>query len=150
MRTPLLCGQQIGARECVLPKDDTSPERRRLLDVLGRAGALATERKASEFSGKDVQHDLTRLLKGNVEHYRAVLEREGAAGCIAALLSFTELMADLSHHGKFTLVLHEYVPMHIDRGCIGLGPLESCAVLRLPCLDARHGLELDWRRQQSS
>jgi hypothetical protein len=106
---------QIGARECVLPKDDSSPERRRLVDVLARAGALATERKASEFSGKGVQQDLSRLLKGNVEHYRAVLEREGAAGCIAALLSFTELMSDVAHHGKFTLVLHDTVPPREQR-----------------------------------
>eukprot|EP00976_Prorocentrum_cordatum_P026676 542399-Prorocentrum_minimum.AAC.1 len=109
---------QIVPRECALPKEAVTPESRRFRDVLDRCGvltpprdvldrcgALAQETKASEFNPKDLSDHLKRLVKGgNVEHYREVLEREGAAGAVAALINFAELLSDQANHNKYSLV----------------------------------------------
>eukprot|EP00854_Cymbomonas_tetramitiformis_P014890 gene14890-17603_t len=99
---------QIGAKECVVPKEAAStPEGRKLRDVLARCGALATDWKPSDFSPKDLETDLGRLLKSNIEHYRVVIEQEGTKAVLAALLKFTELLVDQSNYGKFALVKHD-------------------------------------------
>jgi len=54
---------QLGTKECILPREATeTPEGRRLRDLVGRCGALATERKSSEFDVRDLEDDLARLL----------------------------------------------------------------------------------------
>lgn len=96
---------QIGAKECALPREAPTPENRRLRDVLSRCGALASEIKPSEFTTVDLNDDLKRLVKGgNVEHYRAVLERDGAAAAVKALLTFSEILSDRANHNKYVLV----------------------------------------------
>ncbi len=60
----------------------------RLKEVIGRCGALASERQKSLFSAKDLETDLARLLKGgNIEQHRDVLERPLAASALAGIKS---------------------------------------------------------------
>ena len=57
---------QLGTKECVLPREATeTPEGRRLRDLISRCGALATERKPSDFDARDLEDDLARLLAKN-------------------------------------------------------------------------------------
>jgi DNA mismatch repair protein MSH2 len=122
---------QLGTKECVLPREATeTPEGRRLRDLVGRCGALATERKPSDFDARDLEDDLARLLAkhtagaadlsaaggagagagagaAGVEQHRAILEKEGAAAALAAVLRFSELLSDPANHGRCTLAMHD-------------------------------------------
>lgn len=121
---------QLGAKECVVPAEASpSPEGRRLRDVVARCGALATERKPSEFDARDLEDDLARLLAkhdnadtsftaadvgaaaaagaAGVERHRALLEKDGAAATLAAALRFSELLADPANHGRCRLCMHD-------------------------------------------
>ncbi|KAK9813003.1 hypothetical protein WJX72_007194 [[Myrmecia] bisecta] len=103
---------QLGAKECVMPKEPETGSQAadvgRLRDVMSRCGALASERPRSMFGVKNLEQDLGRLLAGgNVEQHRDVLERPLAAQALAAVMSFMELMADSSSHGKFRLALYD-------------------------------------------
>eukprot|EP00891_Asterochloris_glomerata_P003123 jgi/Astpho2/3123/fgenesh1_pm.00051_%23_46_t len=103
---------QLGAKECVLVKEkDTATggtDAARLRDVMSRCGALASERPKATFSDRNVEQDLARLLKGgSVEQHREVLEREVAKQALAAVLAFSEVLADTDNHGKFALSLYD-------------------------------------------
>ena len=102
----VLC--QIGAKECVVPKEGLeTPEGKRLRDVVARCGALATERPSKEFDVQDLDSDLARLVRGNVETHRAVLDQPQAAACLAAVLRFSELLADSANHGRCSLSMYD-------------------------------------------
>ena len=102
----VLC--QIGVKECVVPKEGTeTPEGRRLRDVVSRCGALATERQARDFDAQDLENDLGRLVRGNVEAHRAVIDQSHAAACLAAVLRFSEMLADSANHGRCTLSMYD-------------------------------------------
>lgn len=129
---------QLGAREAVLPKDllltqhaaaeDTpaptaaggiSPaDRARLTDVLSRCNVMPSERPRPAFSAKSLPQDLGRLLRGgpeSVESHRPVLEKPLACSALAGVLSFAEVLADDSAHGRFSLeVLSTGKFMRID------------------------------------
>jgi DNA mismatch repair protein MSH2 len=122
---------QLGAKEVVLPLETTpTPDGRRLREVVGRCGALATERKPGDFNARDLEDDLARLLAKNdvdvstnaaiseigaaesagaagVERHRALLEKEGARATLAAVLRFSELFSDPTNHGRCRLVMHD-------------------------------------------
>mmetsp|Transcript_2038 Transcript_2038/g.4816 ORF Transcript_2038/g.4816 Transcript_2038/m.4816 type:complete len:932 (-) Transcript_2038:357-3152(-) len=106
---------QLGAKECVLPKDgDASAETmdgKRIREVLQRCSAMCTERGRDAFSVRNLEQDLRQLVKGhNVERYRDALERPLASAAVAALLSFSEILADSDSHGKYILMVY-------DAGC---------------------------------
>ncbi|KAI8470492.1 MAG: DNA mismatch repair protein [Monoraphidium minutum] len=122
---------QLGAREVVIqkgpePSDAATPgkpaggaaggagaagaaaDRRRLGDVLGRVGAMGSERARGLFAAKHLEQDLGKLLKSEtVEQHRDVLERPQACAALSALLAFTELTADAAGLGKYSLALHD-------------------------------------------
>jgi DNA mismatch repair protein MSH2 len=102
----VLC--QIGAKECVMPKEGADgPDGRRLKDVVARCGALATERAGREFDVNDLESDLGRLVSGNVEAHRAVIDKPQAASCLAAVLRFSEMLADSTNHGRCALSMYD-------------------------------------------
>lgn len=85
----VLC--QIGAKECVVPREGTdTPEGKRFKDVAARCGALITERAGRDFDVTDLESDLGRLITGNVEAHRAIIDQPQAAACLAAVLRFSE------------------------------------------------------------
>lgn len=88
---------QLGARECIVPREATqSAAGRRLRDVLSRCGVLANEQKDSEFSAKDVDSDLQKIVSGNIEVHRPLLDKALAVSAIAALVRVAELAAEAS------------------------------------------------------
>eukprot|EP01018_Ginkgo_biloba_P026125 Gb_33909 [translate_table: standard] len=119
----------LGCRECLLPLDSGKcPDSKRLHDVLERCNVLLTERKKSDFKSRDVDQDLCHLVKGSIESLRdLVASSERASGALGALLSYTELLADDSNYGKFTIqhyALDSY--MRLDAAALrALNVLES-------------------------
>ncbi|XP_002982304.2 DNA mismatch repair protein MSH2 [Selaginella moellendorffii] len=96
----------LGCRECVLPAENAkSVDGRRLRDVLARCNVRLTEKKKAEFKSRDIEQDLSRLIKStSVEELRElVVKYEVASAALAALLAYTDIFADDSNHGKYRL-----------------------------------------------
>ncbi|BBN08051.1 DNA mismatch repair protein MSH2 [Marchantia polymorpha subsp. ruderalis] len=95
----------LGCRECIMPQDSgKSSDARKLRDMMERCNVLLTERKKSEFRVRDLEQDLSRLVKGPVEQHRdLVAGQEGAASALAALLAYTDLLSDDRAYGKYVL-----------------------------------------------
>jgi DNA mismatch repair protein MSH2 len=91
-----------------VPREGTdTPEGKRLKDVAARCGALVTERAGRDFDVTDLESDLGRLIAGNVEAHRAIIDQPQAAACLAAVLRFSELLADSTNHGRCTLSMYD-------------------------------------------
>lgn len=115
---------QIGAREVVIPKDllpqsdgqiasaaggISLADRTRLIDVLNRCGVLYTERPRVEFSAKSLVQDLKRLIKNgpeSVEAYRCLIDDQLASAALSAIITFADLLADESNHGRVSLEVY--------------------------------------------
>ncbi|KAF1867075.1 hypothetical protein Lal_00049503 [Lupinus albus] len=95
----------LGCKECILPSECGKPvENRMLHDAMTKCGVMLTERKKSEFKTRDLVQDLGRLVKGSIEPVRDLVAGfEFAPGALGALLLYTELLADESNYGNYTL-----------------------------------------------
>ncbi|CAI9113632.1 OLC1v1014269C1 [Oldenlandia corymbosa var. corymbosa] len=95
----------LGCKECILPLESArAVECRSLQDALSRCGVMVTERKKSEFKGRDLVEDLGRLVKGSSEVVRDLVSGfEFAPGALGSILSYAELLADESNYGKFSV-----------------------------------------------
>ncbi|CAK9147803.1 unnamed protein product [Ilex paraguariensis] len=95
----------LGCKECLLPMESIkSSECRPLYDAASRCGVMLTERKKTDFKGRDIQQDLGRLVKGSIEPVRDLVSGfEIAPGALGSLLSYAELLADESNYGNYTI-----------------------------------------------
>ncbi|THG18593.1 hypothetical protein TEA_019147 [Camellia sinensis var. sinensis] len=95
----------LGCKECLLPVDSAkSSECKPLHDALSRCGMMVTERKKTEFKGRDLVQDLGRLVKGSIEPVRDFVSGfEFAPGALGSLLSYAELLADESNYGSYSI-----------------------------------------------
>eukprot|EP00897_Mesotaenium_endlicherianum_P002845 jgi/Mesen1/2589/ME000164S01718 len=99
-----------------------------LRDVLLRCNVLGTEKKRGDFKARDVEQDLARLLKGAPVALDASLAGSAAAqSALAALLGYTELLADDSNHSKYSLQAYSLDSyMRLDAAALkALNVLES-------------------------
>ncbi|ELU00339.1 hypothetical protein CAPTEDRAFT_184281 [Capitella teleta] len=110
---------QLGPKECLLPAGDSSPEMKKIQQVVERSGVLVTDRKRAEFSSKDSIQDLNRLLKFKKEEQQnsaalPELEKTHAVSSVAALIKYLDLLADESSFNQYTLSsfdLSQYVKL---------------------------------------
>ncbi|RAL41269.1 hypothetical protein DM860_010063 [Cuscuta australis] len=95
----------LGCKECLIPAEITkSCEYRALQEVMTRCGVMVTERKKSEFKGRDVVQDLGRLVKGTKEPIQDLVSGfELAPGALGSILSYAELLADESNYENYTI-----------------------------------------------
>ncbi|XP_030532305.1 DNA mismatch repair protein MSH2 isoform X2 [Rhodamnia argentea] len=95
----------LGCKECLLPMEgNKSNENKALRDALTRCGVMSTERKKTEFKTRDLVEDLGRLVKGPVQPVRDLIGSfEYAPGSLGALLSYSELLADGSNYGNYSI-----------------------------------------------
>lgn len=95
----------LGCKECLLPMDNAkSSECKPLHDALSRCGVMLTERKKTEFKGRDLVQDLGRLVKGSIEPVRDLVSGfEFANGALGSLLSYAELLSDESNYGSYSI-----------------------------------------------
>ncbi|CAL5405987.1 unnamed protein product [Camellia sinensis] len=91
---------------------------------------MVTERKKTEFKGRDLVQDLGRLVKGSIEPVRDFVSGfEFALGALGSLLSSVELLAEERNYGSYSIRqynLHSYmrcysfeyvmISLHIDIG----------------------------------
>ncbi|CAH7676893.1 DNA mismatch repair protein MSH2 [Phakopsora pachyrhizi] len=107
---------QLGIKEAIIAEPaSTKPgthsensEYSQLKDVLERCGVVVTERKRSEFSIKNVEQDLNRLISG--DRQLASLpqyEMKTALTALNPLLNYLALLDDSSNHSAFKLVSHD-------------------------------------------
>lgn len=98
---------QVGVREMVMPQLTDAEDGSTLKDLYARCGVLCSESKRSNFSTRDLEQDLAKLLKsGSVEHHRDVIDCQCASSALAGLLRFSDVLSDPTVLGKFTLQLH--------------------------------------------
>ncbi|KAI3688849.1 hypothetical protein L2E82_46728 [Cichorium intybus] len=102
------CLVSLGCKECLLPSElsqlQKSNECKPLYDVMSKCGVMVTERKKSEFKGRDLGQDLGRLVKGSNEPVRDLISSfEFAPMALGVLLSYTELLADENNYGNYQI-----------------------------------------------
>lgn len=104
---------QAGVRELALCEDAVrgavgEGAVQRLRQTLAGCGVLATGAARADFAAGNLEQDLGRLVRsGNAEHHRDVLDRPGAAAALAALLAFSQALADSASYGKWALALYD-------------------------------------------
>ncbi|KAL6497203.1 MutS-like protein [Orobanche gracilis] len=119
----------LGCKECLLPVEVAkSSEYRSLNDALSRCGVMVTERKKSEFKGRDLVQDLFRLVKGLTDPVRDLLASfEYAPGALGCIISYADLLSDESNYGNYKIQrydLHSY--MRLDSAAMrALNVMES-------------------------
>ncbi|SCU94276.1 LAME_0F06832g1_1 [Lachancea meyersii CBS 8951] len=100
---------QMGVKECLLPdqrcNETMSNELKKMVGVLDRCGCVSTFVKSSEFSHKDVEQDLVKLV-GDELSMSLMKFSNLALGACNALLSYLQIMNNESQMGKFELVQH--------------------------------------------
>uniref|UniRef100_A0A7S4JHN4 DNA mismatch repair protein MSH2 n=1 Tax=Guillardia theta TaxID=55529 RepID=A0A7S4JHN4_GUITH len=95
---------RLGTKECVAAEDKMrSPvEGKKLREIFDRCDVVLTERKSRDFSTKDINQDLNRLL--GPESCKLInMEDENALSSAACLIRYLDLLSDESLHGKFKL-----------------------------------------------
>ncbi|SNX87257.1 probable DNA mismatch repair protein MSH2 [Melanopsichium pennsylvanicum] len=101
---------QLGVKECILPKDDKGADvdLKKLRDVIERCGVVMFDNRRADFSGKNIEQDLRRLLK---EEFCGVtipeLDLKVAMGATSALTSYLALLTDESNFGQYSIRTHD-------------------------------------------
>ena len=101
---------QLGVRECIIqsdgPKKDV--ELAKLRQIADACGIALSERPASDYGTKDIEQDLTRLLKD--EKSTGMLPQTDlklAMGSAAALIKYLTVMSDPTNFGNYQLYQHD-------------------------------------------
>ncbi|KAM0786928.1 hypothetical protein ACM66B_002350 [Microbotryomycetes sp. NB124-2] len=101
---------QLGVKEILLPADDKGSDYdlKKIRTLVERCNIVATDRKRSAFTANDVEQDLNRLLRGNLQaSTRPEFDQKVAMGATAALIAYLGLMANDSNFGAYTLDSHD-------------------------------------------
>jgi len=103
---------QLGIRECLLQVDnsekDKDPELAKLRQIIDNCGVALAERPGGEFGTKDIEQDLSRLLKD--ERASTMLPQSDlklAMGSAAALIKYLGVLHDPSNFGQYQLYQHD-------------------------------------------
>ncbi|CAB4489452.1 uncharacterized protein OCT59_011139 [Rhizophagus irregularis] len=101
---------QLGVKECVIPADESRKDYdlSKLRDIIEKFDIVITERKKSDFTIKNIEQDLNRLLGDDVS--AATLpefEMKHAMTACASLIKYLSLMTDDSNFGHYILRHHD-------------------------------------------
>ncbi|KAL8928454.1 MAG: hypothetical protein Q9208_001687 [Pyrenodesmia sp. 3 TL-2023] len=113
---------QLGVKECLIQVDiqKKDVELGRLRNIADSCGVAISERKAGDFGTKDIEQDLTRLLRD--ERSAGTLPQTDlklAMGSAAALIKCLKLMADPSNFGQYQLYQHDLAQyMRLDAAAL--------------------------------
>ncbi|KAG0635262.1 muts domain V-domain-containing protein [Tuber brumale] len=113
---------QLGVKECVVQSDEKNKdyELGKLRGILERCGIVMTFRKASEFSVKDIEQDLSRLLTSEVAAgILPQVENKLAMAAASALIRYLQLMNDDLNFGQYRLYQHDLAQyMKLDASAV--------------------------------
>lgn len=101
---------QLGVKECLLQADGQKKdiELAKLRSIAENCGVAVAERSVGDFGTKDIEQDLTRLLRN--ERSVGTLPQTDlklAMGSAAALIKYLGLLSDSSNFGQYQLYQHE-------------------------------------------
>jgi len=101
---------QLGVKECLVlhDKSEKDPELGKLRTIIDSCGIAISERPAGEFGTKDIEQDLSRLLKD--EKAASMLPQTDlklAMGSAAALIKYLNVLQDPSNFGQYQLYQHD-------------------------------------------
>lgn len=93
----------------MLPSDEkqSDHELTKLRTLVERCGIVITERRPADFSAKNIEQDLSRLLDANHSSTIPELDMKQAMSSLAALLVFTNLLALDQYTHQFRLYRHD-------------------------------------------
>ncbi|RDX54685.1 DNA mismatch repair protein [Lentinus brumalis] len=112
---------QLSVKEAIIPTGTASgtTERdfdlKKLKEVLDRCGVVITERKPSDFTTKNINDDLLRLLSASSTPSSSTdaaavipqLALPTAPASLSALVSYLSLLSDPSNHGAWSIRTHD-------------------------------------------
>ncbi|KAF1816152.1 DNA mismatch repair protein MSH2 [Eremomyces bilateralis CBS 781.70] len=101
---------QLGARECLVQADAAGKnvDLAKIRAIVDNCGCALAERASSDFATRDIEQDLSRLLRE--ERAAGVLPQMDlklAMGSAAALLRYLGIMSDSSNFGQYQLYQHD-------------------------------------------
>ncbi|KAI7166817.1 DNA mismatch repair protein, partial [Hortaea werneckii] len=101
---------QLGVRECLIQFDGTKkdPELHKLRTIADNCGCAISERPQSDFGSRDIDQDLTRLLRD--ERAAGTLPQTDlklAMGSAASLIKYLGVMSDPTNFGQYQLYQHD-------------------------------------------
>ncbi|KAL8909214.1 MAG: hypothetical protein Q9207_000388 [Kuettlingeria erythrocarpa] len=101
---------QLGVKECLIQVDmqKKDVELGKLRSIADSCGVAVSERPAGDFGTKDIEQDLTRLLRD--ERSAGTLPQTDlklAMGSAAALIKYLHVMSDPSNFGQYQLYQHD-------------------------------------------
>ncbi|CAI2183555.1 19637_t:CDS:10, partial [Funneliformis geosporum] len=99
---------QLGVKECVIPLDEKDYDLLKLRDIIERCDIVITERKKSEFTTKDIEQDLNRLLGDDISVMSLPeFEMKHAMASCESLIKYLSLMTDENNFGHYILRHHD-------------------------------------------
>lgn len=101
---------QLGVKECLIlhDKSEKDAEMGKLKGIIDACGIAISERPSSDFGTKDIEQDLSRLLKD--EKAAGTLPQTDlklAMGSAAALIKYLNVLHDPSNFGQYQLYQHD-------------------------------------------
>lgn len=101
---------QLGARECLIQADSSRKdvELAKLRTIADNCGCAVSERGSTDFGTKDIDQDLSRLLRD--ERAAGTLPQTDlklAMGASAALIRYLGVMSDQTNFGQYQLYQHD-------------------------------------------
>jgi DNA mismatch repair protein MSH2 len=101
---------QLGVKECLIQADASrkDPEIQKIRAIADNCGCAIAERQGGDFSDRDIDQDLNRLLRG--EKTIATLPQSDlklAMGSAAALIRYLGVMSDPTNFGEYRLYQHD-------------------------------------------
>lgn len=101
---------QLGVRECIIQAEGLKKdaELSKLKMIADSCGCAVSEKSQADFGTKDIEQDLTRLLRD--ERAAGTLpqtELKLAMGSAAALIKYLGVMSDTSNFGQYQLYQHD-------------------------------------------
>ena len=101
---------QLGVRECLLIADTQKKdaELAKLRSIAHHCSVAVSERPSGDFGNKDIEQDLTRLLRS--ERTAGILpqmDMKVAMGAAAALIKYLGVLSDPSNFGQYQLYQHD-------------------------------------------
>jgi DNA mismatch repair protein MSH2 len=101
---------QLGVKECLIQADKTEKdvELAKLRTIADNCGCAVSGRTAGDFAAKDVEDDLSRLLKDENAPGRLLqTDLKLAMGAASALIRYLGLMSEQSNFGQYALYQHD-------------------------------------------
>ncbi|KAK3622384.1 MSH2 protein [Elasticomyces elasticus] len=101
---------QLGVKECLIQSDGNKkdPELHKLRTIADNCGCAVSERPQSDFGSRDIEQDLTRLLRD--ERAAGTLPQTDlklAMSSGAALIKYLGVMSDPTNFGQYQLYQHD-------------------------------------------